>query len=110
MYSRRDFGKAAMSGLALATLPLSELWAQGVVAVNSTVRGVKLGIIGNGLRGGAPGARPGGPSGPGAPGAAPAGPPPPPVPADVDQFIADLTTLGIGNVESTLNADGQPRL
>ena len=97
------------SGLALAALPLSE-WELWAATVNSTVRGVKLGIIGAGLRGGPPGGRPGGPAGPGAPGAAPPGPPPPPVPADVDQFIADLTTLGIGNVESTLNADGQPRL
>jgi sugar phosphate isomerase/epimerase len=107
MYSRREFGKVAMSGLALAGLPASKLWAQGAV-VDSTVRGVKLGIIGNGLRGNA-GGRPGGPGAPGAP--APA-PPPPAVPAvdPVDQFIEDLRALGIGNVEMPVNANGQPRL
>ena len=107
MYTRRDFGKAAMSGLALAALPVSKLWAQAPATVDSTVRGVKLGIISNGLRGGAPGGRPGGPGGPGAPGAAP---PPPPPPFDVDQFIEDLRTLGVGNLESAVNAQGQPRL
>ena len=103
MYSRREFGKLAISGVtAAATMPVSKLWAQAPSTIDSTVRGVKLGIISNGLRGGAPGGRPGGP---GAPGAAP---PPPPPPLDFDQFIEDLRTLGVGNLESALSGLPQP--
>ena len=42
MYSRRDFGKTALSALGLAALPVSELRG---ARVESTVRGVKLGLI-----------------------------------------------------------------
>jgi sugar phosphate isomerase/epimerase len=126
MYSRREFGKAAMSGLSLAALPVSELWAaqapNAATWANSNVRGVKLGIISGGLRGGARGGgaagrggggaaggagAPGGAAGPGggqaaapAP-AAPAAPPAPPVDPNValDQFIEDLKSLGIQHLE-----------
>src|SRR5581483_4956383 len=41
MQTRRDFGKIALGGLALAALPASDLYAK----VDSTVKGVKLGLI-----------------------------------------------------------------
>ena len=43
MYSRRQFGKAVFAGLSLSTLPVSRLWA--ATHMDSTVHGVKLGII-----------------------------------------------------------------
>jgi sugar phosphate isomerase/epimerase len=122
MYSRREFGKIAISGMSLAALPGASLWAapaQSALFGNSNVRGVRLGIIGGGLRGGAGGGRPGGAGGPGGPGgqaaAAPATPPPAPAPpvdpmVAVDQYIDDLKTLGIQYLESGYNAQGQPRL
>lgn len=42
MYNRRDFGKAALSGLALSALPNAGLQA---AKLDSTIRGVKLGLI-----------------------------------------------------------------
>ncbi len=126
MYSRREFGKIAVSGLSIAAVPGSKLWAaQGPNAAawaNSNVRGVKLGMIGNNLRnnvvargggaggraGGAPGA--GGPGGPGGAGrGGPAGPPVDPMIA-VDNLIADLTAAGIQYLESGYNETGKPPL
>lgn len=142
MYSRREFGKIAVSGLALSAVPGRTLWAspaQDATWANSNVRGVRLGLIGTGLRGnvvarnggpggaagapgaggargaggpGGPGAGPGGPGGPGAPsapGGAPAGPPVDPMIA-VDNFIADLKSMGIQYVEAGFNETGKPRL
>lgn len=43
MYSRREFGKATLAGLTLSALPMSDLWA--AKKIDSTVKGVKLGII-----------------------------------------------------------------
>ena len=43
MQSRRDFGKAILAGLTASTLPISRLW--GAAHIDSTFRGVKLGII-----------------------------------------------------------------
>ena len=40
MHSRRDFGKLALSGLALTTLPRIE-----AAKIDSTFRGVKIGLI-----------------------------------------------------------------
>src|SRR5690242_14837159 len=119
MYSRRDFGKLATASLcAAAAAPTTVLFGQQrSLADLSTVRGVRLGIIGASLRGGPAGGRGGaGRAGaPGAPGAAPPSPPPAPPPATppgidpIDAFIEDLTTLGIGHVE--LNSSfGAPAL
>ena len=43
MYSRREFGKAALAGLSLSALPVSSLWADA--KADATVKGVKLGAI-----------------------------------------------------------------
>jgi len=107
-YSRRDFGKAALAGLTMTAIPGSSVWAQArnPIFANSNVRGVQLGMIGNTLQGNVVAAPP--------PGSPPVPPAPPAAPADplvvLDQFIADLKTLGIQYVESTCNATGQPRL
>ncbi len=42
MQSRREFGKRTLSGLALAALPATRVWG---AKLNSTVKGVKLGLI-----------------------------------------------------------------
>ena len=126
MYSRREFGKLTMSGLALAAWPGSGLLAAQAQTMwaNSNVRGVRLGMIGNILRnqivprGGGPG-RAGAPGAPAAPGAAPAapggrggapaGPPVDPMIA-VDNLIADLRAAGIQYLESGYNETGKPPL
>jgi sugar phosphate isomerase/epimerase len=75
MYSRREFGKAALVGLSASVLPLTELWA--APRIDSTVRGVKLGLITGSLN---------------------------PIPTNpatdvVDTVIQDCVQLGAGNVE-----------
>ena len=42
MHTRREFGKWALTGLSLAALPSSDLWGS---RIDSTYKGVKLGII-----------------------------------------------------------------
>jgi len=42
MYSRRQFGKTTVCGLALSALPALRLWG---AKVDSTVKGVSLGAI-----------------------------------------------------------------
>ena len=75
MYSRREFGKAVFAGLSSSTLAVSRLWA--AAHIDSTFRGVKLGIITGSLN-------------------------PIPVPPGedvVDTVIQECKQLGAGNVE-----------
>ena len=44
MFSRREFGKAALSAAALSAMPVPSLWAQAK-KLEPTYRGVKLGLI-----------------------------------------------------------------
>ena len=57
---RREFGKLALVGTAGATFPSPDLWS--ATRLDSTVRGVKLGLITGSLGGGGRGG-PGGGSG-----------------------------------------------
>jgi sugar phosphate isomerase/epimerase len=117
-YSRRDFGKLAVSGLSIAAIPGSKLWAQAAQVANfanSNVRGVHLGMIGTSLHGALVIRTPGAAGGPGGPGGRPPGPPPtPPTAAEqltaVDTFIDDLKALGIQYLEAGYNETGKPRL
>lgn len=103
MYTRRDFGKVALSGLSLAALPGPMLRAAGGARIDSTVRGVKLGVITAGFAAsGGRGAPAGGP---------PAAPPPVPATAGkdpVDQIIEDLLQIGAANIELSANVYGAP--
>ncbi len=84
MYSRREFGKTALSALALAGLPASDLWA---APLESTVRGVKLGLITGTLN------------------------PLPSVPGKdpIDVIIEECVQLGAANIELvSVMAQGEP--
>jgi sugar phosphate isomerase/epimerase len=119
MYSRRDFGRLALSGATLSTLPVLELLASGgdAAGIQSTVRGVKLGVITGGFAGG--GGRGAAPA-PGAPGAAPVPPPAGrgpargnglPVPGEpdpADVIIESLLAIGAANIELSANLYGAP--
>src|SRR5262245_44989571 len=96
MYSRREFGRLTLSGLPLAAMSMRTTWT-GQLA--STVRGVKLGVITAGFRGG----RGQGPAGAAATAPAPAGDP-------ADEIIADLIQIGAANVELSANLYGAPGL
>jgi sugar phosphate isomerase/epimerase len=123
MYSRRDFGKLALAGATLSTLPVFERLAaaRNAAAIQSTVRGVKLGVITGGFGGGVGrGAAPAPGAGPGAPGAAPAAPLPGggggrtnalPVAGErepADMIIESLLTIGAANIELSANLYGAP--
>ena len=94
----------------MAALSNRNAWAamaRNPIFANSNVRGVQLGMIGNGLRATVVAVTPGAP--PLAPPPAPAAPPADPL-VEVDLFIADLKGMGIQYLEAPYNATGQPRL
>jgi sugar phosphate isomerase/epimerase len=105
MYSRRDFGKLTLSGMALPFLVPGT--AGAVQQLQSTVRGVKLGLITGGFGGGR---GPGGPGGRGgaASAAAPAPAPAPPAGDPADAIIRDLLEIGAANIELSANLYGAP--
>jgi sugar phosphate isomerase/epimerase len=100
MYSRRDFGKLTLSGAMLSALPVVELLgARGRgPAIESTVRGVKLGVITGGFTSGAGRAAPPAGNGLSVPGERD--------PADV--IIENLLTIGAANIELSANLYGAP--
>jgi sugar phosphate isomerase/epimerase len=123
MYSRRDFGRLALSGAALSTLQVFEVLAaaRDAAVIESTVRGVKLGIITGGFGGG--GGRGGAaalPAGSGAPGGASTSPasggaparsnglPAPGEPDPADVIIESLLAIGAANIELSANLYGAP--
>ena len=101
MHTRREFGKIALAGLPLAVLMTSSGLDAGPANLDSTVRGVKLGLITGSLGGGGGAAR----------GATPGGQPPaPPAPLTVDAIIAACIEIGAANVEYSGPTPGMPRL
>ena len=73
MYTRREFGRLAAAGLSASLLPLSDLWA--VAKIDSTYKGVKLGLITGSLN-------------------------PLPAGADpIDTIVQECVQLGVGYVE-----------
>src|SRR5262245_26629695 len=93
MYSRRDFTKLTLSSLALSLVPRAGWPLQNQAApLDTTVRGVKLGVITGGFGGG---------RGQGA--APPAGDP-------ADAIIHDLREIGAANIELSANLYGAPAL
>src|SRR5579859_2672151 len=100
MYSRRDFARLTLSGVALSAFPVVRLFGAGGAAapIESTVRGVKLGVITGGFA--AVGGR---------------GIPAPgnglPVPGErdpADAIIENLLTIGAANIELSANLYGAP--
>src|SRR5690349_2386772 len=97
MYSRRDFAKLTLSSAAVSALPVVRLFGAGSAPIESTVRGVKLGVITGGFAAG--GGR-GTPAGNGLP-----------VPGErdpADVIIENLLTIGAANIELSANLYGAP--
>src|SRR5579871_2136534 len=103
MQTRREFGKMALAGLPVAALAASSgLDLAAAANFDTTVKGVKLGIITGSLGGG------GGNAGRGA---APGAPPPaPPAPLTVDDIIAACKQIPAAYLEYAGPNQGQPRL
>src|SRR5579863_624795 len=100
MHTRREFGKIALAGLPLAAL-MAKSGLEAAPAIDSTVKGVKLGIITGSLGGGGGAAR----------GATPGAPPPaPPAPLTVESIISACNEIPAAYVEYGGPNDGQPRL
>lgn len=103
--SRRQFGKGVATALAASTLPISGLW--GSAAIDSTVKGVKLGAITAsfnnvvGVPGGTGGRGGRGAGGPGGGAGAPGGGRGPALSTDeaIDQAIKNCMDTGVGFVE-----------
>lgn len=108
MKSRREFGKLALAGLPAATVLSSDLWS--AAKLDSTVRGVKLGLITGSIGGGGRGGR----GGSGGRGAVP--PPPESIASGaaardpVDLLIEQCIATGAANIEYSGPAVGKPRL
>lgn len=107
---RREFGKLALAGTAGAILPSSDLWS--ATRLDSTVRGVKLGLITGSLGGGGRGG-PGG--GSGGRGGGRGAPPPvaasgPPGRDPVDTLIEQCIAVGAANIEWAGPAVSKPQL
>src|SRR5580765_370920 len=101
MQTRREFGKMALAGFPLAALVASSGLDAAPPNLDTTVKGVKLGIITGSLGGGGGAAR----------GATPGAPPPaPPAPLAVEAIIAACDEIPAANVEYGGPAEGQPRL
>jgi hypothetical protein len=90
MQTRREFGKMAAAGL--STLALSPSVLRGAPRLDSTVKGVKLGIITGSIN----------------PTRVPGAPPSPPL--TVDQVVAACVACGAANIEYTGPNEGMPRL
>jgi sugar phosphate isomerase/epimerase len=93
MHTRREFGILAVTTMASAALSSRLGWA--ATKLESTVKGVKLGVISGSFN-------------PGRPAGAPPGTPPPPM--TVDNVIADFIAVGAANAEYAGPTDGMPRL
>jgi sugar phosphate isomerase/epimerase len=90
MQTRREFGKMAAAGL--STLALSPSVLRAAPKLDSTVKGVKLGIITGSIN----------------PTRVPGAPPSPPL--TVDQVVAACVACGAANIEYTGPNEGMPRL
>src|SRR5579871_6295348 len=100
MYSRREFARLTLTGAALLALPVVRLFGGDGAAspIESTVRGVKLGVITGGFA-------PGGGRGTPTPGNGL------PIPGErdpADVIIENLLTIGAANIELSANLYGAP--
>jgi sugar phosphate isomerase/epimerase len=107
MYTRRDFGKVALAGLSVAGTPLTRSAVAATAApeaLQSEVRGVKLGLITGSLgTGGGGGGR--------GPASGSAGAPVTPPPAmSVDMLVQSCAAVGFANIEYSGPTVGMPRL